>query len=183
MLLSRTCKSCYGASLRRQSVFLQNCRFYSSHSGNDNEAHLNTAREWYQKSSKSKIPVNIAKTTFSRSSGPGGQKVNKYVLLLYLVSILFPANIPQRTSSKATTVWSLQALLSHVPKVLHQDLRSSRYYVSSSDSIIIQCDTSRSQSENEGETHKRLAEEIDRIYRKRVPGITPPEQKKKIQEL
>jgi peptidyl-tRNA hydrolase ICT1 len=55
--------------------------------------------------------------------------------------------------------------------------------VSSSDSITIQCDSSRSQPENTEETHRKLAEEIKRIYKKRVPGITTPEQKARIEQL
>jgi hypothetical protein len=88
-----------------------------------------------------------------------------------------------RTSSKATTVWELYALYPHVPKVLHQGLRDSRYYVHSSDSIKMQCDSSRSQSDNRAENHQKLFDEITRIYKQRVPGITPPEQMKKIEQL
>jgi hypothetical protein len=88
-----------------------------------------------------------------------------------------------RTDSKATTAWDLYALYPHVPKVLHQGLRESRYYVSSSDSLKIHSDSSRGQSENKAETHQRLFDEILRIYKQRVPGITPPEQLKRIEQL
>lgn len=93
------------------------------------------------------------------------------------------ANSLQRTSSKATTSWDLYALYPYVPKVLYQGLRNSRHYVSSSDCIKMQCDSSRSQSENRAENHRKLFDEITRIYRQRVPGITPPEQVKKIAQL
>ncbi|KAG4434943.1 hypothetical protein IFR05_009584 [Cadophora sp. M221] len=151
--------------LRGQLSLVQKYRPYSAQSGSESEAaDLDAAREWFQRFSKSTIPAKIGQTTYSRSSGPGGQKVNK-------------------TSSKATTVWPLYALQGHVPKVLHQGLRGSNYYVASSDSISIQCDTTRSQSGNKEETHTRFHDEITRIYKKRVPGVTSPEQKQKVEHL
>ncbi|KAG4421390.1 hypothetical protein IFR04_005449 [Cadophora malorum] len=153
------------SQLRRQLSLFRNPRVYSSQSGNDSEAaELNAAREWFQHFNKSTIPAKLGQTTYSRSSGPGGQKVNK-------------------TSSKATTVWPIYALQGHIPKVLHQGLRNSNYYVASSDSISIQCDTTRSQTGNRDETFTRLHDEVTRIYKKRVPGITSPEQRQKIEHL
>ncbi|KAK0114518.1 hypothetical protein ONS95_014008 [Cadophora gregata] len=150
--------------LRGQLSLAQNCRAHSSHSGHSDASDLDTARDWFQRFNQSTIPVKIGQTTYSRSSGPGGQKVNK-------------------TSSKATTVWPLYALQGHVPKILHQGLRDSNYYVASSDSISIQCDTTRSQIGNKEETYARLHDEITRIYKRRVPGVTSPEQKQKIEHL
>lgn len=61
-------------------ALLQDCRAYSSRSTSDSEAaDLNAAREWFRGFNKSTIPEKIGKTEFSRSSGAGGQKVNKYV--------------------------------------------------------------------------------------------------------
>lgn len=151
--------------LRHQIWFITNCRAYSSPYGSVSEAdELEAAREWYRGFKRGTIPAKIGETSFSRSSGPGGQKVNK-------------------TSSKATTMWPLRALCEHVPKALHQGLRDSRYYVSSSDALAIQCDTGRSQTANREETHARLHDEITLIYKNRVPGITSPEQKKRIEAL
>lgn len=70
-----------------------------------------------------------------------------------------------------------------MPKVLHSGLRSSSYYVASSDTISIKCDTHRSQTKNKEETHDRLLGEVERIYKKTVPGTTSPEQKKKVEDL
>jgi len=166
---------------RGQLALLQDCRTYSSRSTSDSEAaDLDAAREWFQRFNKSTIPEKIAKTEFSRSSGAGGQKVNKYVEKSCAVNILLTFI---RTSSKATTVWKLDALYPRVPKVLHQGLQDSRHYVSSSNSIKMQCDSSRSQSDNRAENHQKLFDEITRIYKQRVPGITPPEQLKKIEQL
>lgn len=77
----------------------------------------------------------------------------------------------------------MSSLQYHVPKLLLSELRSCRYYISSSDSISIQCDSNRSQPDNTQETHNKLMEEIKDIYVKRVPGITSPEQKARIDKL
>ncbi|XMA14096.1 hypothetical protein WAI453_006887 [Rhynchosporium graminicola] len=164
MLAHRALQS-LAPQLRGQFVFVQNYRVYSGSSGSESEeADLEAAREWYKGFKKSTIPAKLGQTTYARSSGPGGQKVNK-------------------TSSKAITVWPLYALRSHVPKVLYQGLLDSRYYVASSESISIQCDTARSQSDNKEETHTRLHDELAQIYKMRVPGVTSPEQKQKIEHL
>jgi peptidyl-tRNA hydrolase ICT1 len=68
------------APSRSQLAFLQECRAYSSRPSSDSDAaDLDAAREWYQRFNKSTIPEKIANTSFSKSSGPGGQKTNKYV--------------------------------------------------------------------------------------------------------
>ncbi|KLU84728.1 hypothetical protein MAPG_03767 [Magnaporthiopsis poae ATCC 64411] len=79
---------------------------------------LEEARAW--KASKALTIAGLPKgdTTYSRSSGPGGQHVNK-------------------TESKATTSWPLYVLLAKLPKALHNGVRGSRYYVQGSDSISI----------------------------------------------
>lgn len=43
----------------------------------DDEDHRE-ARTWLAKFNANTIPKNICEVTFSRSSGPGGQNVNKY---------------------------------------------------------------------------------------------------------
>lgn len=77
----------------------------------------------------------------------------------------------------------MASLIPHLPQIFHNELRASRYYVSSSDSILIQCDTHRSQADNRDETWHRLNEEITQIYHRRVPGLTSPEQKKRVEDL
>lgn len=58
------------------SIFV---RWYAaSKRGSDvEEADLQAARQWLAKLSPDTIPRNLAEVTFSRSSGPGGQNVNK----------------------------------------------------------------------------------------------------------
>ncbi|KAL2072157.1 hypothetical protein VTL71DRAFT_11500 [Oculimacula yallundae] len=164
-MLSHRALQSLAPQLRGQLSLVQNYRPYSGSSGKEiDDADLDAAREWYRGFSKSTIPVKLGQTTYSRSSGAGGQHVNK-------------------TNSKAMTVWPLHTLHSHVPKVVYRGLLDSRYYVASSDSINIQCSSSRSQTDNKDETHTRLYDEITQIYRKRVPGITSAAQKQKIEHL
>lgn len=44
------------------------------------EDDLRIARKWLADLNPETIPRNLCEITFSRSSGPGGQNVNKYVL-------------------------------------------------------------------------------------------------------
>ena len=60
-----------GRNLRTTVTF---CRTYASQTGNQ-EFDYAAAREWY----KSFHPLcDIGEVTYARSSGPGGQNVNKY---------------------------------------------------------------------------------------------------------
>lgn len=165
-----------------QFTFFQNSRAYSSPSRDtDDEKELDVAREWFSNFNKHAIPESISKTTYTRASGSGGQKTNKFVHQLHCDYIALLMAI--RTSSKANTTWALSALKDHVPKILIPELRDCRYYVASSDVIAIQCDAHRSRTQNKTETHDKLHEEIKRLYSQRVPGVTSPEQKAKIDQL
>ncbi|KAI9682722.1 MAG: hypothetical protein M1829_006709 [Trizodia sp. TS-e1964] len=75
------------------------------------------------------IPSRICEVSYSRSSGPGGQKVNK-------------------TNSKATLRVSLDTLLPLIPQVLHEPITDSPYYASTSQAIVISADRSRNQKDN-----------------------------------
>ncbi|CCU75755.1 peptidyl-tRNA hydrolase domain protein [Blumeria hordei DH14] len=141
----------------------QTCRAYH-HQQENSLSDIEAARVWFSSFTKSSIPTKLSKTTFSRASGPGGQKTNK-------------------TSSKATTVWPLSSLFPHLPAALHVDLKKSRYFVHSTQSILIQCDTHRNQTMNEEENHNRLFQEIKNIYRMKIPGATSIEQKEKVKKL
>jgi peptidyl-tRNA hydrolase ICT1 len=59
------------------SLDLPACKSYSVQS--TVEAEYEVARKWYSEFNGSTIPRKIAKTTWVKSSGAGGQKVNKYV--------------------------------------------------------------------------------------------------------
>lgn len=48
------------------------------HDESSSEAEMAAAREWLAHFGPETIPKNICDISFSRSSGPGGQNVNKY---------------------------------------------------------------------------------------------------------
>ncbi|KAI0123606.1 hypothetical protein BJ170DRAFT_639756 [Xylariales sp. AK1849] len=123
---------------------------------------LTEARKWHSSFRENDLPKG--QTSYSRSSGPGGQHVNK-------------------TESKATTVWAVSELAKGLPKLMHSGLRSSRYYTSRNDSITVQAQTQRSRSANTDENHEKLVDELQRIYRETVPGATSVKKMKKYEAL
>jgi peptidyl-tRNA hydrolase ICT1 len=52
----------------------------TTQSGVWDESELSKARDWLSTFNINSIPRNICAISFSRSSGPGGQNVNKYVI-------------------------------------------------------------------------------------------------------
>ncbi|KAK0625277.1 hypothetical protein B0T17DRAFT_491805 [Bombardia bombarda] len=123
---------------------------------------LAEARKWRQSLQPASVPKGV--TSFSRSSGPGGQHVNK-------------------TESKATTSWPVSQLVSFLPKLLHADIRESKYYSKRSDCISIQAQTQRSRTANTDENHQKLFEELQSLYEKAVPGESSPDKARKYEAL
>ncbi|CEJ91901.1 hypothetical protein VHEMI07584 [[Torrubiella] hemipterigena] len=127
------------------------------------DAHLDPevlaeARRWRKGFDWSMLPEGS--TTFARSSGPGGQHVNK-------------------TETKATSVFPVYELARVLPHALRSALQKSRYYVASSDSLNFQSQTSRSRTSNQEENKSKLWEEILRIYDANVPGETSEAKREK----
>ncbi|KAL2139035.1 hypothetical protein VTI28DRAFT_5873 [Corynascus sepedonium] len=123
---------------------------------------LAEARTWHKSFQLSSLPEG--NTSFSRSSGPGGQHVNK-------------------TETKATTTWPVPQLLSFLPKLLHTGVRESKYYSRRNDCLTIQAQTQRSRSANADDNRRKLFEELEDIYRRTVPGETSPQKAKKYEAL
>ena len=69
-----------GASLQvnSMSLFVQHC-LYQTSSLQATEADVNAARKWVAELHETSLPSNIGDVSYSRSSGPGGQNVNKFV--------------------------------------------------------------------------------------------------------
>ncbi|KAF7876443.1 hypothetical protein EAF04_001534 [Stromatinia cepivora] len=141
---------------------LQSYKFYSVQS--TDEAEFEIARKWYSEFNNSTIPRKIAKTHYTAAGGAGGQKTNK-------------------TASKANTVWSMKDLDAILPSIISKGLRRGTYYVKNTDAIQIQCDSSRNRTDNQEETHRRLHEEIKRIYSTTVPGKASIEQQQRVKHL
>lgn len=144
---------------------------------------LAEARKWHSTFNEKDLPSG--QTTFSRSSGPGGQHVNKYDPNSQ-PRITGESDIPNstfRTETKATTAWPVQELKTMLPKLMHPALRTSRYYTSRTDSLTIQAQTQRSRTANTGENQEKLIQEIHRIYRETVPQVTSAKKNQKYEAL
>ncbi|KAI9057321.1 hypothetical protein FKP32DRAFT_1584111 [Trametes sanguinea] len=85
------------------------------------------AREWIDKFRTTSIPKNLVELTFSRSSGPGGQNVNK-------------------VNTKATLRLSIHE--PWIPPWSREHLKKMPSYVSSSQSILLTSTVHRSQAQN-----------------------------------
>ncbi|KAI1112392.1 hypothetical protein F5Y14DRAFT_271647 [Nemania sp. NC0429] len=155
--LVRTTRMSLAPSLAPSLLFRRTVR-YQAHDALLDQDDLDEARRWYSSFHEDSIPQG--QTTYSRSSGPGGQHVNK-------------------TESKATSVWPVGELSKGLPKLIRSALRSSRYYSMRNDAITIQAQTQRSRTANTAENHQKLVEELRRIYQERVPSATSSEKIKK----
>lgn len=148
------------------------------------EAELSKARDWLSKFNINSIPRSICAISFSRSSGPGGQNVNKYVTArLGSHKEWTCAKTVNRVNSKATLKVPLSALLPLVPPILHQDLRSCRYVADRTDALVIQSDEARKQSANVESCYEKLFRAVEESARNVIPGETSVEQRDRVRDL
>ncbi|PGG96310.1 hypothetical protein AJ79_09644 [Helicocarpus griseus UAMH5409] len=133
---------------------------------------LDAARTWLSQLTPRTIPRNIGDISYSRSSGPGGQNVNKQVII--------PLS---QVNSKATLKIPLSSILAMVPRALHAEIRSSRYTAERSDSLVIHSDETRKQAKNVDLCFEKLHEVLASAGKAAIPGETSPEQRKKAQAL
>lgn len=153
---------------------VRTARYQAFDSGLDPEE-VSAARSWYQTFQQANLPSG--KTVYSRSSGAGGQHVNKYTRHRTPLSTA-PANAG-RTESKATTSWTMDELAAVLPKVLHSKLCSSAYYSRGSNALSFQAQTQRNRNANAEENRRKLFEEILRVYEETIPGESSPDKAKK----
>lgn len=116
---------------------------------------LAEARSWRKAFSIHNLPKGQA--SYSRSSGPGGQNVNKL-------------------ETKTTTSHPLPSLCSILPTLLHPHIASSRYYVSRADALVIVSSVHRSRAQNQAENARKLYHEILAWYAEVVPREQTPEE-------
>ena len=136
-----------------------------SHTGTSDEDEIAAARAWLAALSADTIRQRApSETTFSRSSGPGGQNVNK-------------------VSSKATLRLPTASLLPLLPTLFHGPLLQSRYHAAASNALVIQADDSRKQADNVNACFRKLHDLIVAIGRDVVPGETSAAQVQRVKGL
>lgn len=156
------------------------CRGHSSSATGDE---VQAARAWLAELHAETIPFkSIGELSFSRSSGPGGQNVNKYDTLHHFLTRRYTKRAP-RVNSKATLKVPLDALLHHIPAALHGEIRRSRYVAARSNAIIVQADDSRKQSDNAQSCYRRIYEAIARAGQDAVPAETSAAQVQRVKQL
>lgn len=120
--------------------------FYSGGTG-ISDTDIEEARKWIQEFDSSKIPTSMFDISYSRSSGAGGQKVNK-------------------TSSKATVALSQYQWLNPqfcywIPKAIRKQVKNNKIrYETKSGGLLIQSDSTRNRDTNTQECFRKLVEEI-----------------------
>lgn len=148
------------------------------------DSEFETARTWLATFKPASISRKIGELSYSRSSGPGGQNVNKYgakspVIVPRLNLII----TERRVNSKATLKIPLQSILDLVPAVLHSSLRDSPFYAAKSQAFVIQSDDSRRQAENAERCYAKLYNSLTNMAQSRIPGETSEAQKGKVSKL
>ncbi|KAM3469518.1 hypothetical protein MY5147_006998 [Beauveria neobassiana] len=160
-ILSPTSKSKAPFPVVSRIAFIRHKRYIAFDSDLDKDA-LAVARKWHASFEPSQLPSGT--TTYARSSGPGGQHVNK-------------------TETKAISVFPVKDLLAVIPPVLHPSLRVSPYYTASSDSLTFQAQTHRSRTANADENREKLVSVIKQLYNEAVPAETSSDKHAKYKEV
>lgn len=100
--------------------------------------------------------------------------------LVYITSTL---TFTYRVNSKATLRLPLKSLLPLLPGLFHHELILSRFYAEKSNSLVIQADGNRKQSDNVLECFEKLHALILGIGKAVVRGELSPATKERIKEL
>ena len=157
----------------------------------ETDEEIREAQTWLTTFTIDALPRNGCTVKFSRSSGPGGQNVNKYASQpgdsmrprMKFKSSAERGDDSSRVNSKATLQLPVDRLLPLLPNALHQRVRDSRYYSHNSNCITIQADDTRSQRENVHRCYVKLYHMIMEAGRSVIPGTTSDAQKDRVKEL
>lgn len=114
------------------------------HGGSTSNDSIKAAKKWVRDLSPQLLPKSHFRLTYSRSSGPGGQKVNK-------------------TSSKATLTLNNWRSAEWIPQEVKKQLMENGFrYATKSGDWVIQNDTDRSRVQNAELCFIKLCDEIKR---------------------
>lgn len=104
------------------------------------------SRAWLKELKPSTLPLRYFVVRYDRSSGPGGQNVNK-------------------VNSKCTMSLHNFSNCSLFPKLVREQLleKNFRYYNSVSDSLVVQSDQTRSREQNRQICMEKLVSEINKV--------------------
>ncbi|KAF2263521.1 hypothetical protein CC78DRAFT_581412 [Lojkania enalia] len=133
--------------------------------GQEREQDLRDARLWLELGiNEDMFPKTIGTVTYSRSSGPGGQNVNK-------------------VNSKATLKVLVENLVPYLPPPIYSAVQSLRYITPRSDTIVIQSDESRDRKANANACWAKLRQAVQEAGRAAIPGETSKEQAQHVKNL
>lgn len=120
---------------------------------------MDSARNWAETFKSLQIPREAVDISFSRSSGPGGQNVNK-------------VNTKSTVKCPLSVPW--------IPKWARKTLRDSSAYVASADSILITSTLHRSQALNVDDCLRKLHSLVLSASMASVKNEASPEQKQRV---
>lgn len=80
-------------------------------------------------------------------------------------------------------MYPIKDIIAILPRFLHSSIRSSQYYVATSDSLTFHAQTHRSRSANADENRRKLMAEVSRLYNEKVPAETSNDKKEKYREV
>ncbi|KAJ1023183.1 hypothetical protein NDA16_003336 [Ustilago loliicola] len=142
------------------------------------EKEMQERRQWVSSFQDLTLRRNDFQVTFSRSSGPGGQNVNKLNTKANIRLELSQANghAPESLDPSHPRKWLTRDLVSRIAK-------KSPYYVASDHSILITSMRHRTQEANVQDALQKLHAHLLELAQEGMVGETSEEQRKRVRRL
>ena len=153
-------------------------RFDQADIADEAEKEMEQRRRWVAAFSKLTLRRNDFQVTFSRSSGPGGQNVNKLNTKANVRLELSQANAhaPDSLDPSHPRKWLTRDLVSRIAK-------QSPYYVASDHSILVTSMRHRSQEANVQDALEKLHAHLLELAQPGLVGETSQQQKNRVKRL